>query len=156
MYRLLRLPVRRTSTANAFFRTYASQQTTPSLTEGEQHIFDKLTKELEPSELLVQDVSGLHAAPFSAICFVLINTCYGTCGIRTVLCMRAPCLGGCGSFYAITIASEKLKGLPILKQHRRIKNVLKDDMAELHGLQVRRLNSPMTNYLTDFRASVLS
>ncbi|KAF9651216.1 hypothetical protein BDM02DRAFT_3080952, partial [Thelephora ganbajun] len=67
----------------------------------EKYIFDKLTKELEPSELLVQDVSG-----------------------------------GCGSFYAITIASEKLKGLPILKQHRRIKDVLKDDMAGLHGLQV--------------------
>jgi hypothetical protein len=69
MYRLLRLPIRRTSTANAFLRTYASQQTTPSLTEGERYIFDKLTKELEPSELLVQDVSGLHAVPFSAISF---------------------------------------------------------------------------------------
>ena len=46
-------------------------------------------------------------------------------------------LGGCGSFYAITIASEKLEGLPILKQHRTIKDVLKDDMAGLHGLQVR-------------------
>ena len=69
MYRLLRLPVRRTPTANAFLRTYASRKTTPSLTEGERHIFDKLTKELEPSELLVQDVSGLHAAPFSVILF---------------------------------------------------------------------------------------
>lgn len=54
----------------------------------------------------------------------------------STLCVQS--LGGCGSFYAITIASEKLKGLPILKQHRRIKEVLKDDMSELHGLQVRR------------------
>lgn len=69
MYRLLRLPVRQTPTANAFLRMYASRKTTPSLTEGERHIFDKLTKELEPSELLVQDVSGLHAAPFSAVSF---------------------------------------------------------------------------------------
>lgn len=69
MYRLLRLPARRSSTPNTFLRTYASRKTTPSLTEGERHIFDKLTKELEPSELLVQDVSGLHAAPFSAISF---------------------------------------------------------------------------------------
>lgn len=53
-----------------------------------------------------------------------------------MLCARVLCLGGCGSFYAITIASEKLVGLPILKQHRRIKDVLKDDMAGLHGLQV--------------------
>jgi len=69
MYCLLRLPIRRTSTANAFLRSYASRQTAPSLTEGERHIFDKLTKELEPSELLVQDVSGLRAVPFSAVSF---------------------------------------------------------------------------------------
>jgi hypothetical protein len=65
MFRLLRLPRRQTFAANAFSRTYASRQTVPSLTEGEKHIFDKLTKELEPSELLVQDVSGRHLAPFS-------------------------------------------------------------------------------------------
>ncbi|KAF9779992.1 bola-like protein [Thelephora terrestris] len=102
MYRLLRLPIRQTSATNGFLRSYASQPTAPSLTEGEKHIFDKLTKELKPSELLVQDVSG-----------------------------------GCGSFYAITIASEQLKGLPILKQHRRVKEVLKEDMAGLHGLQLK-------------------
>lgn len=70
--------------------------------------------------------------------------------------MCVPCLGGCGSFYAITIASEKLKGLPILKQHRRVKDVLKEDMGGLHGLQVRRSSSPMANYLTNFRASAFS
>lgn len=59
MYRLLRLPIGKAHTTNGFLRMYASRQTAPSLTEGEQHIFDKLTKELEPSELLVQDVSGL-------------------------------------------------------------------------------------------------
>lgn len=30
----------------------------PSLSEGEQYIHDKLAKELSPSELQVQDVSG--------------------------------------------------------------------------------------------------
>ena len=73
----------------------------------------------------------------------------------------SPCralwyLGGCGSFYAITITSEKLKGLPILKQHRRVKEVLKDDMTELHGLQVCHLNSLTTNCLTNLRASLFS
>ena len=83
MYRLLRLPIRHTSTANAFLRTYASRQTTPlpnepSLSEGERYIFDKLTKELEPSELLVQDVSGRHPVPF--LCLILTNTSYGLRG----------------------------------------------------------------------------
>lgn len=70
--------------------------------------------------------------------------------------MRVPYLGGCGSFYAITIGSEKLKGLPILKQHRRIKEVLKDDMAGLHGLQVCHPNSLVANCLTKNGASVLA
>lgn len=68
-------------------------------------------------------------------------------GLRTVSGVRTSYSGGCGSFYAITIASEKLKGLPILKQHRRVKEVLKDDMAELHGLQVCHPNSLAANCL---------
>ena len=60
---------------------------------------------------------------------------------RVLTCRALLRLGGCGSFYAITIASEKLEGLPILKQHRRIKDVLKEDMAGLHGLQVRHSDS---------------
>lgn len=60
MFRLFRLPLRQTFATNGFLRTYASRKTTSSLTEGEKYIFDKLTKELEPSELLVQDVSGRH------------------------------------------------------------------------------------------------
>ena len=69
---------------------------------------------------------------------MLINSYCGFFGILNVSCRACSSyLGGCGSFYAITIASEKLEGLPILKQHRRIKDVLKDDMAGLHGLQVR-------------------
>ena len=88
MYRLLRLPIRQTSTANTFLRTYASRQTTPSLTEGEQHIFDKLTKELDPSELLVQDVSGLHPVPFSPLaCFMLIHARRGLCGDPELPCL---------------------------------------------------------------------
>ena len=75
MYRLLRLPVRQTSTANTFLRAYASRQTAPPLTEGEKYIFDKLTKELKPSELLVQDVSGRHAV-LVACCFVLYSLTY--------------------------------------------------------------------------------
>ena len=81
MYRLLRLPIRQTSTTNAFLRTYASRQTTPLLTEGEQHLFDKLTKELDPSELLVQDVSGLHPRTFYPLFrLTLINVHCDLCG----------------------------------------------------------------------------
>ncbi|TFK56022.1 bola-like protein, partial [Heliocybe sulcata] len=44
--------------------------------------------------------------------------------------------GGCGSFYAITIASDAFKGMPIVKQHRMVNDVLKQEFEGIHGLQV--------------------
>lgn len=151
MFRLLRTPLRRTSVASTFSRTYTSRQTIPSLTEGEKYIFDKLTKELEPSELLVQDVSGRY---LTTLPYLPGHT--HQCVLLRLRYFEPPYLGGCGSFYAVTIASEKLKGLPILKQHRRIKEVLKDDMAGLHGLQVCRFPAAMAQFLTNLCAFALS
>ncbi|EPQ59521.1 bola-like protein, partial [Gloeophyllum trabeum ATCC 11539] len=73
----------------------------PALDEGERNIYNKLKEKFNPSELVVQDVSG-----------------------------------GCGSFYAITIASDAFKGLPMVKQHRMVNDVLKKEFEGIHGLQV--------------------
>ncbi|KAF8165062.1 bola protein, partial [Crassisporium funariophilum] len=45
--------------------------------------------------------------------------------------------GGCGTFYAITIASQAFQGLPIVKQHRLVTETLKSEIEGIHGLQVR-------------------
>lgn len=45
--------------------------------------------------------------------------------------------GGCGTFYAITIASSSFSGLPIVKQHRLVNDTLKEEISGIHGLQVR-------------------
>ncbi|KAI2465308.1 bola-like protein [Annulohypoxylon bovei var. microspora] len=45
--------------------------------------------------------------------------------------------GGCGSMYAIEIASEKFKGLNMLKQQRMVNAVLGDQMKGWHGVQLR-------------------
>lgn len=45
--------------------------------------------------------------------------------------------GGCGSMYAVEIASEKFKGLTLLKQHRLVKDALGDDVKQWHGFQLR-------------------
>ncbi|KAF9045962.1 bola-like protein [Hymenopellis radicata] len=45
--------------------------------------------------------------------------------------------GGCGSFYAITIASEAFKGLTTLKQHRLVTETLKKEIEGIHGLQIK-------------------
>ncbi|TFK29221.1 bola-like protein [Coprinopsis marcescibilis] len=47
--------------------------------------------------------------------------------------------GGCGSFYAIVIASEKFKGLPIVKQHRLVNETLKQEIEGIHGLQLKTI-----------------
>ncbi|KAF8897222.1 bola protein [Infundibulicybe gibba] len=47
--------------------------------------------------------------------------------------------GGCGSFYAITIASQAFKGLPIVKQHKLVTETLKKDIEGIHGLQIKTI-----------------
>lgn len=45
-------------------------------------------------------------------------------------------VGGCGTFYAITIASNAFKDLPTVKQHKLVTETLKSEIEGIHGLQV--------------------
>lgn len=45
--------------------------------------------------------------------------------------------GGCGSMFAIIVESSKFKGLPMIKQHRLVNELLKDEIKQWHGLQLR-------------------
>ena len=45
-------------------------------------------------------------------------------------------VGGCGTFFAITIASKAFKGIPVVKQHRLVNETLKKEIEGIHGLQV--------------------
>ena len=45
--------------------------------------------------------------------------------------------GGCGSMYAIEIASPKFKGLTIMKQHRLVQSILAEEIKGWHGVQLR-------------------
>ncbi|BGP55632.1 hypothetical protein JCM8202_004893 [Rhodotorula sphaerocarpa] len=45
--------------------------------------------------------------------------------------------GGCGSFYAISVEHESFKGLTMIKQHRLVNDLLKDDIKGMHGLQLK-------------------
>ncbi|KIO28577.1 hypothetical protein M407DRAFT_71616 [Tulasnella calospora MUT 4182] len=44
--------------------------------------------------------------------------------------------GGCGTFYAISIASSAFKGLTMVKQHQLVQQELKKEIEGIHGLQV--------------------
>ncbi|KAJ3045794.1 BolA-like protein 3 [Rhizophlyctis rosea] len=45
--------------------------------------------------------------------------------------------GGCGSMYAVEIASPQFAGLSPVKQHRMVTEVLKDDIKQMHGIQIK-------------------
>ncbi|KAI8078907.1 bola protein [Halteromyces radiatus] len=45
--------------------------------------------------------------------------------------------GGCGSMYAIDIASKSFEGKSIVKQHRLVNDLLKEEIKDMHGLQLR-------------------
>ncbi|KAE9405962.1 bola-like protein [Gymnopus androsaceus JB14] len=47
--------------------------------------------------------------------------------------------GGCGTFYAITIASQAFQGLPVVKQHRLVTETLKKEIEGIHGLQIKTM-----------------
>ncbi|QDS74792.1 BolA-like protein 3 [Venturia effusa] len=45
--------------------------------------------------------------------------------------------GGCGSMYAVSITSEKFRGLAVIKQHRLVNEILGEDIKSWHGIQLR-------------------
>jgi len=63
-------------------------------------------------------------------------------------------IGGCGDFYAITIASPAFKNLSTLKQHRLVQNELKDVIKSIHGLQVFFCLSCKHFYISNFLSIV--
>ena len=45
--------------------------------------------------------------------------------------------GGCGSMFALDIVSERFKGLPVIKQHRLVNEVLGEEIKKWHGVQLK-------------------
>ncbi|KAI2613329.1 bola-like protein [Hypoxylon sp. NC1633] len=45
--------------------------------------------------------------------------------------------GGCGSMYGIEITSEKFRGKSLLAQHQMVNGLLRKEMENWHGLQLR-------------------
>ncbi|KAI9294890.1 bola-like protein [Neoconidiobolus thromboides FSU 785] len=45
--------------------------------------------------------------------------------------------GGCGSMYSIQLESDSFKGKSLVQQHRLVNEVLKEDIKDMHGLQLK-------------------
>ncbi|KIK65597.1 hypothetical protein GYMLUDRAFT_70694 [Collybiopsis luxurians FD-317 M1] len=89
--------------------------------------------------------TALHARRFSAIPDSSLTK--GEQNIRSKLIEKfnpstihvQDVSGGCGDFYAITIASEAFKGLTMVKQHRLVTETLKKEIENIHGLQIKTM-----------------
>ena len=45
--------------------------------------------------------------------------------------------GGCGSSFLIQLKSPDFNGMNIISQHRKINEILKDELKEIHALQLK-------------------
>lgn len=42
--------------------------------------------------------------------------------------------GGCGAFFKMLVVSDKFEGKAMLARHRLVQGILKDEIADMHGL----------------------
>jgi stress-induced morphogen len=45
--------------------------------------------------------------------------------------------GGCGAMYKAYVESPRFVGLGVVKQHKLVQGVLKDEIAEMHGFTLK-------------------
>ena len=45
--------------------------------------------------------------------------------------------GGCGSMYALEVVSDKFSGLPVIKQHKLVNQILSEEIKSWHGIQLK-------------------
>lgn len=140
------------SSSSTPLRPFSSSLARPSdnLTDGEKLLKDRLEQGLEGAKVQVQDVSGapLLLLPPSASLSELIDPPPPPTSTGFT--------GGCGSFYAISVEHSSFKGLSMIKQHRVVNELLKDEIKDMHGLQVRTPLSALRcqRYLTSLLDAV--
>lgn len=103
------------------------------LSSGEEAIRRKLSSRFQPTRLVVEDVSGDYGLSVS-LCEPLLT-------LSCPLPRAASDIGGCGTFYAISIASSQFQGLSMVKQHKLVTEELKKEIEGIHGLQVGPVRS---------------
>lgn len=47
--------------------------------------------------------------------------------------------GGCGAMFNVSIETKEFKGLTIMKQHKLVYEVLKDQLKVIHGLHLETI-----------------
>lgn len=79
------------------------------------------TEAMTPAELSIASLLSAPTSPLSPTTSLLVR----------------DVSGGCGSMYAIDVASPKFRGLSLLQQQRLVTKTLGDKVKEWHGVQIR-------------------
>ncbi|KAI8866650.1 hypothetical protein GQ42DRAFT_165354 [Ramicandelaber brevisporus] len=61
--------------------------------------------------------------------------------LEPIMLEVADISGGCGSMYAVSVQSKQFDSVALLQQHMMVKNILKEDIAGMHGIQLKTFKS---------------
>jgi stress-induced morphogen len=108
------------------------------LDEKEREIFDKLKLALDPTALEVRISLSILSQPRASIGKLLFNRRVSHWVVLDTDNQQVQDIsGGCGSMYGIAVSSEKFKGIPMIKQHRLVNEILGDQIKTWHGIQLK-------------------
>jgi BolA-like protein 3 len=48
--------------------------------------------------------------------------------------------GGCGDFFQVLVVSPKFAGVPMVRQHRLVNEVLEKEIGNMHGLTLKTMD----------------
>ena len=109
-------------TANSSLSTRIPTTTPPlSLHQRRPYSSSETDNAMTPAELQIASLLSSPDSPVSPTTSLLVR----------------DVSGGCGSMYAIDIASTKFRGLSLLQQQRLVTRTLGDKVKEWHGVQIR-------------------
>jgi len=50
--------------------------------------------------------------------------------------------GGCGASFVVSVVSPKFEGMKLLARHRAINAALKEEISQIHALQIAKCDIP--------------
>ena len=116
-------------------RLYSTSETLEPpdhLDDREQKVFRRLRDALDPVSLQVYHTAFHHNSGNLLRYSKLHRT-----KTLTKLVQVQDISGGCGTMYAVAITTEKFRGLPVIKQHRLVNEVLSEQIKSWHGMQLK-------------------
>lgn len=73
------------------------------------------------------------------------RSCHGVGNTRTCMQDVQDTSGGCGASFSVSVVSPKFEGMKLIARHRAINTALKEEISQIHALQIAKCDVPSTN-----------